>query len=298
MERRYQYKVDDPIPLTPEAFEAKPETAVYWLTHAGLLINCRGTIILVDPLLEYTPGDPPYNEINEELMTLPPITVKDIPKVDAVFYTHADNDHLGGKTLKAIAEKFPEATFHGTLYTCYGKPLPYANSMDDYDIPKERCIAHKVGDSFFFGDIRVTVTIADHSWHIEPVEAQKQNYDPKSYAWGDCCGFRFETPDGIIWAPGDTMLLSEHLRQKDVDLSFFDPSPDKWHFDHNGIMRLFNGLRKTEFILFHCATVYAPDFPNCAGDPNDYDGELIGPERLHKLAPGEKYVLKRKASLE
>lgn len=296
MERKYQFKTADTVQIAPETLKDNNETAVYWLSAAGVLINTHGTIILVDPCLVYTPGNPPVNETGDELLVIPPISVEDLPKVDAVLYTHADCDHLGGVTLKALADKFPDLQFHGTLYTCFGKPLPGTKPMAEYDVPKNRCIQHKVGETFFVGDVRITLTPADHSWHLDPDAAFNASYDPVSFTFGDCCGFRIETKDGIVWTPGDTRLLSDHFRMRDVDLCFFDAGNDGWHFGNDGIVRLFNRLPGTHFIYYHGGTVYAPEKAAFNGDPTKLTDRLNDPKRLHVLAPGEKYVLTRTAS--
>lgn len=293
MERKYQFKPADSVPIAPETLKDNGETAVYWLGAAGILINARGTIILVDPCIVYTPGDPPRNEGGDELLLIPPITPEQLPKVDAVLYTHADTDHLGGETLKALAERFPDLKFHGTLYTCFGKPLPSSKAMAEYGIPKERCVQHRIYETFCVGDVRISLTLADHSWHLDPAGVFTDCYDPVSYSIGDCCGFRIETPDGVIWAPGDTRLLSEHFRMRDADLSFCDAGNDGWHFGSDGIVRLFNRLTNTHFIYYHGGTVYAPDNDAFNGDPANILDRLNDPSRLHVLAPGEKYVLKK-----
>lgn len=295
MERKYQFKTADTVQIIPETLKDNNETAVYWLSAAGVLINSHGTIILVDPCLVYTPGNPPINETGDELLVVPPISVEDLPKVDAVLYTHADCDHLGGETLKALAAKFPDLQFHGTLYTCFGKALPGTKPMAEYDIPKNRCIQHKVGETFFVGDVRITLTPADHSWHLDPDAAFNASYDPVSFSFGDCCGFRIETKDGIVWHPGDTRLLSDHFRMRDVDLCFFDAGNDGWHFGNDGIVRLFNRLTDTQFIYYHGGTVYDPEKAAFNGDPTKLMDRLNDPKRLHVLAPGEVYVLKSNA---
>ena len=39
------------VALTAEAFGPSEGTTVYWLGNAGLLVNSRGTTVMIDPLL-------------------------------------------------------------------------------------------------------------------------------------------------------------------------------------------------------------------------------------------------------
>ena len=47
-----QAKAPDPIPFGREALQDQPGTTVRWLGGAGALVNCRGTVLLIDPVLE------------------------------------------------------------------------------------------------------------------------------------------------------------------------------------------------------------------------------------------------------
>ena len=51
---------------------------------AGYFINSRGTTLMVDPLLE---------GFDMPIMIDFPIAAKDVPRLDAILVTHADNDH-------------------------------------------------------------------------------------------------------------------------------------------------------------------------------------------------------------
>jgi L-ascorbate metabolism protein UlaG (beta-lactamase superfamily) len=109
----------------------------------------------------------------------------------------------------------------------------------------------------------------------------------------DACGFRFETTDGTIWAPGDTRLMDVHLHQPTPDALFMDLSEDKWPFTLAGAAKLANAYPKTPILLSHWGTIDAPNFPPFNGDPSKLRALLVNPERMQILAPGQPYILRR-----
>jgi hypothetical protein len=111
---RYQAGAPETIPLLPNSFEDGGETAVYWLSASGVLVNSHGLNIMIDPLLSIISDDPAIGETAEMLMTAPPIMATQVEKLDAVLYTHTDNDHLGPITAKELMKT--GAQFHGTPY--------------------------------------------------------------------------------------------------------------------------------------------------------------------------------------
>jgi L-ascorbate metabolism protein UlaG (beta-lactamase superfamily) len=139
---------------------------------------------------------------------------------------------------------------------------------------------HDIGDVFNVGRIRVRLTPADH------------NYRPGSKKEDDC-GFWIETPDGAIWAPGDTRLMAEHLQLPAPDAIFFDFSDNGWHIGLQNAVRLANTYPDAQLLLSHWGTVDAPNFTPFNGDPKKLDGLVVNSKRIHVLAPGEPFVLRR-----
>ena len=93
------------LPVTPEAFGARTGTEITWLGGAGILLNVRGTVLLIDPLL--TGFDMPT-------LFDCPLRPEDVKRLDAVLVTHIDNDHFSRETCRALADRHP--AFHSTGY--------------------------------------------------------------------------------------------------------------------------------------------------------------------------------------
>jgi len=255
------------------------ETSVRWLSAAGVLINCHGTNILIDPLLSVISDDPAIGETSEMLLTAPAILADEVGKVDGVLYTHADNDHLGPVTAAVLIQG--GSPFHA--------PAGIILELKTMGLRDGQGFAHKPGDTFRIGCMEITVTPAFHPHQLSSPDFTDY-YGPE-----DCCGFRISTPEGIIWVPGDSLLMNEHLEQKDIDLMFIDFSDNVWHFGLDCAIGLANVHETAELIAYHFGTFNGPDHNWCNADPEQARLRLRSPERLHVQAPGQKYIMGRKS---
>ena len=199
-----QARAPETQPFGAEAFEAGDATVLRWLGMAGFLINSRGTTVMIDPLL----GD-----FDMPVMIEFPIAAAGVPHLDAVLVTHSDNDHYSAPTCADLA---PVTTaYHSTQYV--------ASLMRHQGLPT---YGHDIGEHFTIGPLSVEVTPADHAWQNDSPGASDRIFQLE-----DCCGFWIDTPDGTIWAPGDSRLIPDHhLRMPPADAMLFDFSDSDWHF--------------------------------------------------------------------
>src|SRR5918993_1205811 len=131
--KKYQAKAPPTQPFGKEAFQPSNTTTIRWLGMAGFLVNSRGTTFMVDPLLE---------GYDMPLLMDFPIKPKDVPRLDAVFATHSDNDHYSVETFKHLAPVTKE--FHSTVYV---DSLMKAEGLHSF--------GHFIGDTFRVGKISV-----------------------------------------------------------------------------------------------------------------------------------------------
>jgi len=266
-EKQYQATAPPTQPFGKEAFAASDNTTIRWLGMAGFLVNSRGTTFMIDPLLE---------GYDMPLLRNFPITPKDVPLLDAVFATHSDNDHYSIATFKDLAPVTKE--FHATVYV---DSLMKNDGLHSY--------GHYIGDTFHIGKISVRLTLADHAWQNNFPKPGQRYYEP-----GDACGFWFNTPDGSIWAPGDSRFMQEQLHMPTPDAILFDYSEDAaFHSGLEGAVKIANAYPNTPLVLGHWGFVNAPDFSPFNGDPEHLKKLVVNPDRIIVLAPGEPYQLKR-----
>jgi len=248
-----------------EAFGASSDTTLRWLGMAGFLVNARGTLIAIDPLLE---------GFDMPILIDFPIAAADVPRLDAVLITHSDNDHFSRPTCHALA---PVTTaFHSTRFV--------ASEMTAEGLPGH---GHDIGDRFGIGDVQVLITPADHAWQNEFPQPGQRFFQEE-----DACGFWIETPDGTIWAPGDSRLIRDHhLTMPAPDALLFDFSDSEWHFTFDGAIEMANAYPTTDLLLHHWGSVDSPDFAPFNGDPADVLRAVSNPDRVRVLAPGEPFRL-------
>lgn len=265
--KQHQAKAPKTQPFGAEAFAVSNKTVVRWLGMAGFLVNSRGTTFMVDPLLE---------GYDMPLLMNFPITPKKVPHVDAIFATHSDNDHYSVETFKDLSSVTKE--YHSTMYV---DSLMKNEGLHSF--------GHGIGETFHFGPIQVKLTAADHAWQNSYPGTSNRFFKPE-----DACGFWFNTPDGSIWAPGDSRLMPEQLKLPIPDLILLDYSEDsEWHFGLEGSAKLINAYPNTPVLLGHWGFVDAPDFLPFNGDPERLKKMAVNPERIQVLAPGAPYTLKR-----
>lgn len=254
-------------PFGTEAFAKKGHTEIRWLGNAGIMINSRGTNIMIDPVLQ---------DFDMPLLYEMPILPKDIPSLDALLITHIDNDHFSRSTIKDLQAVCKE----------YHAPYYVAEEMRKEGVPGT---GHSIHEHFAVQDIQISLTPAKHNWQSEKVK-----YSFREWRDEDYCGYWLETPDCTIWLPGDSKLLEAHLNMPEPDVILFDFADNEWHITLEGAIRLANTYPNADLICIHWGSVDAPNMAVFNGNPEDLQKGVIHSERIKVLAPGEQYLLEKK----
>ena len=87
--------------------------------------------------------------------------------------------------------------------------------------------------------------------------------------------------------------MAEHLQYPAPDAILFDFSDSEWHFTLAGAVKIANAYPNTPLLLNHWGSVDAPDFTPFNADPKQLEKLVVNPKRIHVLAPGEAFTLKR-----
>ncbi len=136
------------------------------------------------------------------------------------------------------------------------------------------------------GSMQIEVTPVKHNWQNDFPEYAYRNWREEEY-----CGYLITTGGRKIWLPGDSKLMEEHLHMPAPDVILFDFSQDSWHITLEGAVRLANTYPDSELICIHYGCIDAPDMLPFNGNPEKLFDQVIHPERIRILAPGEKFSL-------
>lgn len=265
MSEKQQAKAER-IQMDASDFAPRNDTAVYWLGNGGAMINCRGTIILIDPLLK---------GFDMPVMTEAPFQPEDVPHADAVLITHCDNDHFSRASLKELKDKTDR--FCTTKYV--------AELFKELDIEAE---GYDITDTFQIGPVRVTLTPAWHNWQNESPKHSKERYFKKE----DYCGFYMDTPDGTVWMVGDSRLIEEQLQLREPDVILMDISDGTWHIGLHGVKILTDKYPNSQLIPIHWGCVRS-NWKEFNGDPAVLKDFVKNPERIHVLPVGGHLDIKK-----
>ena len=260
-------------------FDRRDDTIVSWLGSAGALINTRGTVLFIDPVITtVSRNGEQVAETGHRLKTPFPIQASDVPRADAVLYTHADGDHFGRKTAEIL---------NVNLKPVFIAPPPVQIRLQEMGVVGERIVTARDGASVQIGEAEVVVTPALHDWN-----------EKNPWQRGDCCGFLVKTLDGTVWHPGDTRLLEELLAVKGVDVLFFDVAEARAHLGPEGSARLAETCGATDLIAYHYGTFEVPPGGPFGSDPKDCLGLVEELSAYYRqLNPGDLFSLKRKTVL-
>lgn len=88
-----------PAPYASFASPSRPQ--VTWLGHGAVLLQAGGANVLIDPLF-FSMSDPEEHGVSPKKFD-----PRALPKIDAVFITHGDNDHLNTNSLAQLPASTP-----------------------------------------------------------------------------------------------------------------------------------------------------------------------------------------------
>lgn len=200
-----------------EAFVKCDNTKIYWLGGGGFMVNSRGTVLLIDPMLEMKDKENMIAANGHKLLQCFPMETKDVRKCDRILFTHDDGDHANSETVNILADKdvkmLGSARVFETLVKQGMKP-------DNYEV----CHA---GETYSVESLEITIIPADHPWQL--IDGGRVFYPE------DCVGFVVKTPDGTIMFTGDTRLMKDHMGLPELTLLPLDVSKCTFHLGRSAV---------------------------------------------------------------
>ncbi|MBA2293618.1 MAG: metal-dependent hydrolase [Actinobacteria bacterium] len=153
-------------------------TALTWLGHAAFRLDTEaGTRAYVDPFLSENPSCPDSEREPE--------------RCDLVLLTHGHDDHVG------------DAVAIGKRFGCpVVAPVELRGWLSGKGLPQESGEAPNKGGTVRFGDVRITLTDANHS---------SSAYENDTFVYlGEPCGIVLRPDDGpTMYFAGDTNVFGD-----------------------------------------------------------------------------------------
>lgn len=222
--------------MTEKAFGESDHTTLYWLGGGGFMVNSRGTVLLVDPILETKADDPTISATGDKMLVKFPMETKDVKKCDMIMFTHDDDDHANAETVNILADQdvnmLGSARVFETLVKKGMKP-------DNYTVCHAR-------EKYNVNGIEIEILPGDHPWQL--IDGGRCFYPE------DCVGYIVKTKDGTIVFTGDTRLLKEHIGIPDVVLLPLDVCKCVFHLGRPAAALLANKYPNAYLVPYHYGT--------------------------------------------
>ena len=127
------------------------DTRMFWFGHSTFLLQTQGKNILIDPMFGEVPAPNPMLGTPRFSKNLP-IDIDELPKIDAVIFSHDHYDHLDYGSVKRIKDKVD------AFYT----PLGLGAHLSSWGVPKENITEMDWWDESDFLGMKLICAPAQH----------------------------------------------------------------------------------------------------------------------------------------
>ncbi len=144
----------EPLPVVHRVAEdfavSSSDLRITWFGHSTLLVEIEGQRILIDPVW----GDyaSPGRLFGVKRSFAPPLSLDDLPAIDAVVLSHDHYDHLNEPTIKALRDRVP----------LFVVPLGLGAHLEYWGVPPERIVELDWWERVDVGGIELACTPARH----------------------------------------------------------------------------------------------------------------------------------------
>ena len=141
-----------PFPQVKPQFSevVEPGLRAVWFGHASVLVEIDGYRVFFDPMLSSHAF--PVKAIAPSRMNLPPISIEELPRIDAVFISHDHYDHLDMKSIQHLSKQ-GASFFVG---------LGIGAHLEKWNVPKDKINEMDWWQSISFRGLTINCTEARH----------------------------------------------------------------------------------------------------------------------------------------
>jgi L-ascorbate metabolism protein UlaG (beta-lactamase superfamily) len=106
-EERVPEREPGPFRTDVSVYRTAPDSGlrVTWMGHSSMLVEIDGVRVLTDPVWDERAS--PRQWVGPKRFFAPPLTLEELPRLDAVIISHDHYDHLGQRTVGRLAELQP-----------------------------------------------------------------------------------------------------------------------------------------------------------------------------------------------
>jgi L-ascorbate metabolism protein UlaG (beta-lactamase superfamily) len=201
---------DSTLPVVKRAasdFDVAPSSGlrITWLGHSTFLVEIDGKRVLVDPVLSERAS--PFTWVGPKRFHENPLSIDELPTIDAVVISHDHYDHLDHRTVQALGERVP----------LYVVPLGVGAHLEYWGVPSERIVERDWWGEFKRGGLTFIATPARHFSGRSLVMADRNeklwsgwviaSHKHRIYYSGDTSMFPGFTAIGERLGPFDAVLI-------------------------------------------------------------------------------------------
>ena len=196
--RKWMRRADNTVPKTPlpvvtramNDFDVPPVSGlrITWLGHSTLLVEIDGKRVLIDPVWSERPS--PFTWMGPKRFHKTPLTIDELPAIDAVVISHDHYDHLDHRFVQKFGERAP----------LYIVPLGVGAHLEYWGVSSDRIIERDWWEEVTLGGLTLTATPARHFSGRSLAMTDKQKT-----LWS---GWVIAGPKHRIFYSGDTGMFS------------------------------------------------------------------------------------------
>ena len=136
--------------LTPQMLDAVTEDSVIKLGHSTTLLKLAESFILIDPV--FSERASPVQWLGPKRFHQSPISLEDLPKLDAVIISHDHYDHLDKGSIEILKNKVD----------MFITPLKVGNHLRDWGVDTNKIVELNWWQSTKVSDIEIVATPSQH----------------------------------------------------------------------------------------------------------------------------------------